>query len=80
MPVTAKSLLRSRERCGAKDLRQGGAGDGRERRAAGRRARWHRGRGERQAAGAVHIPRGSLEFKADPTAASADKNFAFDRP
>ena len=33
-----------------------------------------------KAAGAIHIPRGSLEFKADPTAASPDKNFAFDRP
>ena len=33
-----------------------------------------------KAAGAVHIPRGSLEFKADTTAATADKNFALDRP
>jgi rhodanese-related sulfurtransferase len=33
-----------------------------------------------KAAGAIHIPRGSLEFKADTTAATADKNFALDRP
>ena len=33
-----------------------------------------------KAVGAVHIPRGSLELKADPTTASADKNFALDRP
>ena len=33
-----------------------------------------------KAAGSVHIPRGSLEAKADPTMASADKNVALDRP
>ena len=33
-----------------------------------------------KAAGSVHIPRGSLEFKADPASPMADKNFAFDRP
>ncbi len=33
-----------------------------------------------KAAGSVHIPRGSLEFKADLTAAAPDKNFALDRP
>jgi rhodanese-related sulfurtransferase len=33
-----------------------------------------------KAAGAIHIPRGSLEFKADTTAATADANFALDRP
>ena len=33
-----------------------------------------------KAAGSVHIPRGSLEFKADTTAPTADKNFALDRP
>jgi rhodanese-related sulfurtransferase len=33
-----------------------------------------------KAAGAIHIPRGSLEFKADLTAPSADKNFALDKP
>jgi len=32
-----------------------------------------------KAAGSVHIPRGSLEMKADLSAASADKNFALDR-
>ena len=31
-------------------------------------------------AGALHVPRGSMELKADLTAASADKNFALDRP
>ena len=31
-------------------------------------------------AGALHIPRGSIEMKADLTAASADQNFAHDRP
>jgi rhodanese-related sulfurtransferase len=33
-----------------------------------------------KAAGALHIPRGSLEFKADLTAPSADKAFAHDKP
>jgi len=33
-----------------------------------------------KAAGSVHIPRGSLELKADPTTSNPDKNFAFDRP
>src|SRR4051812_40958301 len=33
-----------------------------------------------KAAGAVHIARGSLEFKAAPPAATADPNFALDRP
>src|ERR1044072_1407467 len=33
-----------------------------------------------KAAGSVHIPRGSLEMKADLTAASADKNFSPERP
>jgi rhodanese-related sulfurtransferase len=33
-----------------------------------------------KAAGALHIPRGVLEFKADLSAPSADKSFALDRP
>ena len=33
-----------------------------------------------KAAGSLHIPRGSLEMKADLTGQSADKNFALDRP
>ena len=33
-----------------------------------------------KAAGSLHIPRGSLEMKADLTSQSADKNFALDRP
>jgi rhodanese-related sulfurtransferase len=33
-----------------------------------------------KAAGALHIPRGSLEFKADLTAPSADKTLAHDKP
>ena len=33
-----------------------------------------------KAAGSVHIPRGSLELKADPTTSNPDKNFALDRP
>jgi rhodanese-related sulfurtransferase len=32
-----------------------------------------------KAVGAVHIPRGLLEFKADPTAPTADKNFSTDK-
>ena len=32
-----------------------------------------------KAAGAIHIPRGSLEFKADLTAPSADPNFVADK-
>lgn len=31
-------------------------------------------------AGSVHIPRGSIEMKADLTAPSVDPNFAHDRP
>ncbi len=33
-----------------------------------------------KAEGALHVPRGSLEFKADLSAPSADKAFAHDRP
>src|SRR5437867_6634286 len=32
-----------------------------------------------KAAGAIHIPRGSLEFKADPTSPTADKSFSTDK-
>jgi rhodanese-related sulfurtransferase len=32
-----------------------------------------------KAAGAIHIPRGSLEFKADPASPTADKNFSTDK-
>jgi rhodanese-related sulfurtransferase len=31
-------------------------------------------------AGAVHIPRGSLEFKADLSSPTAEKSLAFDKP
>lgn len=80
MPVTAKSLLEAANAAVPKisgkeaiEMVANGAllvdvRDGTEVAATGK------------AAGATHIPRGSLEFKADPTAASADKNFAFDRP
>ena len=33
-----------------------------------------------KAAGALHIPRGSLEFKADLSAPTAEKSLAFDKP
>ena len=33
-----------------------------------------------KAAGALHIPRGSLEFKADPTSPTAEKALATDKP
>jgi len=33
-----------------------------------------------KAAGSVHIPRGSLEFKADLSAPTAEKSLAFDKP
>jgi rhodanese-related sulfurtransferase len=33
-----------------------------------------------KAAGAVHIPRGSLEFKADLSSPTAEKRLAFDKP
>ena len=32
-----------------------------------------------KALGAIHVARGSLEFKADPSAATADKNFSTDK-
>jgi rhodanese-related sulfurtransferase len=32
-----------------------------------------------KAAGAIHIPRGSLEFKADPASPTADKSFSTDK-
>jgi rhodanese-related sulfurtransferase len=32
-----------------------------------------------KAVGAIHIPRGLLEFKTDPTAPTADKNFSTDK-
>src|ERR1051326_5667084 len=80
MPVTAKSLLEAANAAVPKisgkqaiEMVANGAmlvdlRDGTEVAASGK------------AAGATHIPRGSLEFKADPTAASADKSFAVDRP
>jgi rhodanese-related sulfurtransferase len=33
-----------------------------------------------KAAGSVHIPRGSLEFKADLSAPTAEKSLSFDKP
>ena len=33
-----------------------------------------------KAAGAIHIPRGSLEFKADLSTPTAEKSLAFDKP
>jgi rhodanese-related sulfurtransferase len=33
-----------------------------------------------KAHGAVHIPRGSLEFKADPASPTVEKAFALDKP
>jgi rhodanese-related sulfurtransferase len=33
-----------------------------------------------KAAGAVHIPRGSLEFKADLSSPTAEKSLTFDKP
>ena len=45
MPTTAKQLPRSRQRRRAENLRQGGAGDGRQGRRAGRCPRQRRGRG-----------------------------------
>ena len=33
-----------------------------------------------KAAGSVHIPRGSLEFKADLTSPTAEKSLAYDKP
>jgi rhodanese-related sulfurtransferase len=80
MPITAKSLLEAANAAvprisgqEAQEMVANGAllvdvRDGTEVAASGK------------AAGAIHIPRGSLEFKADTTAASADKNFALDRP
>jgi rhodanese-related sulfurtransferase len=80
MPVTAKSLLEAANAAVPKisgkdaiEMIANGAllvdvRDGTEVAASGK------------AAGAIHIPRGSLEFKADPTAASPNKNFTFDRP
>lgn len=32
-----------------------------------------------KAVGALHVPRGLLEFKADPTSPAADKNFSTDK-
>lgn len=33
-----------------------------------------------KAAGSIHIPRGSLEFKADLSTPTADKSLAYDKP
>jgi rhodanese-related sulfurtransferase len=80
MPVTAKSLLDAANAAvpkisgqEAQDMVAKGAllldvRDGTEVAATGK------------AAGALHIPRGVLEFKADLSAPSADKSFALDRP
>jgi rhodanese-related sulfurtransferase len=80
MPITAKSLLDAANaavpRISGKEAQEMVANgallvdvrDGTEVAASGK------------AAGALHVPRGSLEFKADVTAPTADKNFALDRP
>ena len=80
MPITAKSLLEAANaavpRISGKEAQEMVANgallvdvrDGTEVAASGK------------AAGALHVPRGSLEFKADVTAPTADKNFALDRP
>jgi len=79
MPVTAKQLLEEANAVvpkisgqEAQDLVAKGAvlldiRDGTEIAATGK------------AAGAVHIPRGLLEFKADPTSPTADKNLSTDK-
>ena len=79
MPVTAKQLLEAANAAvpkisgkEAQELMSKGAllvdvRDGTELAATGK------------AAGAIHIPRGLLEFKADPTAPTADKNFSTDK-
>ena len=80
MPVTAKSLLDAANAAvpkisgqEAQDMVAKGAllldvRDGTEVAATGK------------AAGAVHIPRGVLEFKADLSMPTTDKNFALDKP
>jgi rhodanese-related sulfurtransferase len=80
MPTTAKELLESAHAVvpkisgkEAQDMAANGAlivdvRDGTEVAATGK------------AAGAVHVPRGSLEFKACTDSATHDKNFAKDRP
>jgi rhodanese-related sulfurtransferase len=79
MPVTAKSLIEAANAAvpkisgkEAQEMVANGAllvdvRDGTEVAASGK------------AAGAIHIPRGSLEFKADPASPTADKNFSTDR-
>ncbi len=79
MPVTAKQLLEAANAAvpkisgkEAQELVSKGAllvdvRDGTELAATGK------------AAGAIHIPRGLLEFKADPTAPTADKNFSTEK-
>jgi rhodanese-related sulfurtransferase len=80
MPTTAKQLLEAAHAevpkisgKEAKDMAANGAlivdvRDGTEVAATGK------------AAGAMHVPRGSLEFKACTESATHDKNFAKDRP
>ncbi len=80
MPVTAKSLLEAANaavpRISGKEAQEMVANgavlidvrDGTEVAASGK------------AAGALHIPRGSLEFKADPASPTAEKALAFDKP
>jgi rhodanese-related sulfurtransferase len=79
MPVTAKSLIEAANAAvpkisgkEAQEMVANGAllvdvRDGTEVAASGK------------AAGAIHIPRGSLEFKADPASPTADKNFSTDK-
>jgi len=79
MPVTAKSLIEAANAIVPKisgkeaiEMAANGAlvvdvRDGTEVAASGK------------AAGAIHVSRGLLEFKADPTSPTADKNFATDK-
>jgi rhodanese-related sulfurtransferase len=79
MPVTAKSLLEAANAAvpkisgqEAQEMVANGAllvdvRDGTEVAASGK------------AVGAIHIPRGSLEFKVDPASPTADKNFTTDK-
>ena len=76
MTTNVKQML-DRQRRGAKDHTGSGARDDRERQHAGGRLRdAPEVEKSGKVAGAVHVSRGMLEFRADPESPYYDKNFA----
>jgi rhodanese-related sulfurtransferase len=80
MATSVKEIAGSRQRGGAAGYAGAGARhDGQGRHARRRRARCAEVQQSGKVAGAVHVSRGMLEFRADPASPYHDKNFATDK-